>query len=282
MRQGWSLGLLFLLVAGAGSAVRAQSSATLEAPTGLKSTKPTGAVQLDSARTNPVRPGVAQPGAAGPNSLTFTASTDQRFFFFNDTRNDENRRVPASVYGIRAGFLFPARHPRTNARFSGGRVAAFKAGAGFYFINQQLNRPGLLPNTSASVKRYLRFVMAFYEPYLLRKGPFEVSLPLEFGYGHSRYERNDDPAKDYEVARGVFLPGGVGISAAYQFPSIRWFRPLHWIGFNVLSGYRFVVKRDVPDSQINYNGLYLSIGPSFYLENFTADVKAWRQHRRKK
>ena len=214
-----------------------------------------------------------------PRSLTFSASTDQRFFFFNDTRTEDNRRMPVSVYGIRAGFLFPSRHTRT--ALQDGRSASFKAGAGFYFVNQQINQPGLLPNTSASFTRHLRIATVYYERYLLRRKSFEVSLPIEFGYGHSRYEINDEQSKKYEVARGIFLPLGVGVSASYQFPSIRWLRPLHWFGLNMLTGYRFILKRDIPESQINYTGLYLSVGPSFFLENLTADIKRWRQNRKK-
>lgn len=214
-----------------------------------------------------------------PKSLTFTASTDQRFFFFKDTRSEDNRRVPVSVYGVRAGFLFPAQRDRP--ALQGGRSASFKAGAGFYFVNQRIDKPGLLPNTSESVTRHLRIATVYYERYLLRRRAFEVSMPIEFGYGHSRYEINDDQAGRNEVARGIFLPLGVGVSAAYQFPVVRWLRPLHWFGLNVLTGYRFILKRDVPESQINYTGFYLSVGPSFFLENLTADVKRWRQKRKK-
>ena len=244
--------------------VWAQAKASIEAPTRLKETS-----LVDSARSS-----------SQPKSLTFTASTDQRFFFFNDTRTEDNRRKPVSVYGIRAGFLFPARHER--AALQEGRSASFKAGAGFYFVNQRLDRPGLLPNTSESVTRHLRIATVYYERYLLRRQAFEVSLPLEFGYGHSRYEINANEADRHEVARGVFLPLGVGVSAAYQFPPVRWLRPLHWFGLNVLTGYRFILKKDIPESQINYTGLYLSVGPSFFLENLTADVKRWRQKRKKK
>lgn len=215
-----------------------------------------------------------------PRTLTFTASTDQRFFFFSDTRNDDNRRIPVSVYGIRAGFLFPPTHNRPNLK--SGRMASFKAGAGFYFINQHLDRPGLLPNTSESVTRHLRIATVYYERYWYRRKAFEISTPLEIGYGHSRYERNDDQAKDYEVARGVFLPLGVGVLGAYQFPTVRWLRPLHWFGVNMLVGYRFILKKDIPESQINYTGFYISVGPSFFLENLTADIKHWRQRRKQK
>ncbi|HLL94573.1 MAG TPA: hypothetical protein VK404_06340 [Spirosoma sp.] len=217
---------------------------------------------------------------AQPKSLTFTASTDQRFFFFNDTRNDNGHRVPVSVYGIRAGFLFPSRH--VSSTEVGGIRAAFKAGLGFYFVNQSINKPGLLPATSEAVTRHLRIATAFFEPYLFRKKSIELSLPIELGYGHSRYERKNDQEPEIEVARGVFLPAGVGVLASYQFPNLRWFRPFHWFGFNVLTGYRFILKKDVPNSQINYSGLYLSVGPSFFLENFTADIKYWRRNRKKK
>ncbi|MFD2573893.1 hypothetical protein ACFSUS_24870 [Spirosoma soli] len=264
----WRLLILCTIWVSTEVSVCAQAKASVEKPTRITVTPEEPVRSPDSVR-------VAQ-----PTSLTFTASTDQRFFFFKDTRNEENRRIPISVYGIRAGFLFPARHERK--ALQGGRLASFKAGAGFYFVNQHLDRPGLLPNTSASVTRHLRIVTLYYERYLLRKKSFEISLPLELGYGHSRYERNDDPSNEHEVARGVFIPAGVGVAAAYQFPNLRWLRPFHWFGFNVLTGYRFILKRDVPRSQINYTGFYISVGPSFFLENLTADIKTWRHRRQRK
>ena len=130
--------------------------------------------------------------------------------------------------------------------------------------------------------RRLRYAMMFYEPYLLHRGTLAISLPLELGYGQSRYERNDYFARKHEIARGVFVPVGVGVQTTYQFPFARWFRPLHWFGLNVLTGYRFVLKRDVPGSQVNYNGLYLSGGPSFFLEPLLADLRRWRQRRKEK
>lgn len=247
------------------SVALAQTNVSVEKPTRL----PAGSPSPDSARNR----------VSHPSSLTFTASTDQRFFFFNDTRNDNGRRTPVSVYGLRAGFLFPFRRPRSTN--PGGMRAAFKAGIGFYFVDQTLNRPGLLPATSEAVTRHLRMATAFFEPYLYRKKAIEISLPIEVGYGHSRYERSTDKPRENELARGVFLPAGVGVSASYQFPNLRWFRPFHWFGFNVLTGYRFVLKKDVPASQINYSGLYISVGPSFFLENLTTDIKQWRKKRKK-
>lgn len=267
MSRLWRSLLLIGAYTGSQSSVSAQVNTSVEKPTRLS--VPAGQ-SPDSTRSQVAR----------PKSLTFTASTDQRFFFFNDTRNAEGRRVPVSIYGIRAGFLFPTRHPRTAD--GGGKRAAFKAGVGFYFVNQKINQPGLLPATREAVTRHLRIVTAFFEPYLFRKKAVEISLPIELGYGHSRYERSNDRSPENEVARGIFLPAGVGVAASYQFPSLRWFRPLHWFGFNVLTGYRFTLKKDIPASQINYSGLYASVGPSFFLENLTADLKYWRKKRRKK
>jgi hypothetical protein len=265
MSQLWRLLLLTLFWAGSLESSVAQTNVSVEKPTQLPAVK------------KPLSDSV-QVRADKPKSLTFSASTDQRFFFFNDTRNSNGRRMPVSVYGLRAGFLFPVRHPEK----TDGRRAAFKAGLGFYFVNQSLNQPGLLPATSEAVTRHLRIATAFFEPYLYRKKSIEISLPFELGYGHSRYEHNSGQSNENEVARGVFLPVGAGVLGSYQFPRIRWFRPLRWFGFNALAGYRFILKKDVPSSQINYTGFYISVGPSFFLENMTADIKYWRNKRRKK
>lgn len=245
------------------------------AQTSIPAEKPT----QRSAVTAPA-PDLARTRIDRPKSLTFTASTDQRFFFFSDTRNENNRRIPVSVYGVQAGFLSPLRRPRPGLR--SGRPVSFKAGGGFFFANQTLNRPGLLPNTSESITRRLRYVTLNFEPFLLRKKTFEVSLPLEVGFGLSRYERTSDEPDKQELDRGYFVPAGAGLAFSYMFPHPRWFRPLRWFGVNLLGGYRITLKRDIPESKINYNGFYVSVGPAFFLENFTADVKAWRKKRKKK
>lgn len=237
-------------------------------------------VDTTAQRSAPASPQPDTIQTSRPTSLTFTASTDQRFFFFNDTRTEDNRRIPVNVYGVRAGFIFPAA--RNRSALKSKRPGSFKAGAGFYFINQRLDQPGLLPNISESITRHLRIGTVFYERYLYRRKAFEVSLPVEIGYGHSRYEITDNGAEKYEVARGVFIPLGVGVSAAYQFPTVRWLRPLHWFGLYFLTGYRFILKKDIPESQINYTGLYFSVGPSFFLENLISDIKYWQQKRKKK
>jgi hypothetical protein len=261
----WHLSLLVGLWVSNISVTQAQTKVSVREQTNLSTRKDTAPDSSASATT--------------PKSLTFTASTDQRFFFFNDTRNDNGRRVPVSVYGFRAGFLFPVRNPEK--REPGGMRASFKTGVGFYFVNQTIDRPGLLPNTSEAVTRHLRIVTGYFEPYLFRKKAIEISLPLELGYGHSRYELVSEQPTDNEVARGIFIPAGIGLSSSYQFPSIRWLRPLHWFGFNLLTGYRFTLKRDLRESQVNYSGFYISVGPSFYLENLTSDIQNWRKKRKK-
>ncbi|AQG79711.1 hypothetical protein AWR27_10450 [Spirosoma montaniterrae] len=218
--------------------------------------------------------------AQRPTSLTFSAQTDQRFFYFNDTRNSDDRRVPVNVWGVQAGFLFPLKRPRPG--LTNGRPVGFRAGVGFFFTNQTIDQPGLLPNTSESITRRLRYATLNYEPFVFRHKTFEVSLPLEIGYGWSRYEHTHERPNEPELAKGHFIPAGVGVGLSYMFPHPRWFRPLRWFGVNFLAGHRFTLKRDIPASQINYNGWYMSVGPAFFLENFTADYKRWRQKRKKK
>ncbi len=269
--------LLSLLWAGGCATAFGQATISVKEKTELKVTPSSDSLTTPSG--SPVS-AVAGSAASAPKSLTFSASTDQRFFFFSDTRNDNGRRIPVSVYGVRAGFLFPARRPRPALGTGSGQSASFKAGAGFYFLNQTLDQPGLLPGETESVKRYLRIATVYYERYLYRRGPFEVSMPIELGYGHSRYERTG--GQEEEVARGVFIPLGVGISGAYHFPDIRWFKPFHWFGLYILVGQRFILKKDLPDSQINYGGFYISAGPSFFLESLTGDLKAWSRKRKQR
>jgi len=200
-----------------------------------------------------------------PTRAALIAETDQRFFYFSDSRNEANRWVPINVWGARVGMLLPA---------------AYKIGVGVYYANQQISKPGLIPETSASVRRQLYYLTAYYEPYLYRKKLWELSLLTELGWGYSQYERIDNPALEQELAKGNFMPAGLGVSFSVKMPTIRGFRPLRWFGVNFLSGYRFILKKDIPASQINYNGLYYSIGPAFFLDRFTADYRAWRNQRK--
>ncbi|CCH51318.1 hypothetical protein BN8_00236 [Fibrisoma limi BUZ 3] len=202
-----------------------------------------------------------------PTRATLIAETDQRFFFFSDSRNEANRWVPINVWGARVGMLLPA---------------AYKIGLGVYYANQRISKPGLIPETSASVRRQLRYLTAYYEPYLFRKKLWELSLLTELGWGYSQYERVDNPALEQEIAKGNFMPAGLGVSFSVKLPPIRGFRPIHWFGVNFLSGYRFILKKDIPASQINYNGLYYSIGPAFFLDRFTADFRAWNKQRKER
>jgi hypothetical protein len=109
MNHLWLFFFSFLLPLITASGTLAQTQVNIQKPTNLSAN---GGIRA---------PDSTQVRSTKPKSLTFSASTDQRFFFFEDTRNDNGRRVPVSVYGIRAGFLFPTKRqyePGANGRLS--------------------------------------------------------------------------------------------------------------------------------------------------------------------
>jgi hypothetical protein len=204
-------------------------------------------------------------GNEHPKKAKLVVETDQRFTFFADSRNDQDRLQLISIWGARAGFLLPSN---------------IKVGLGGYYADQHLNRTNLLPDAPTQTRRRLYALMAYAEPYWFRRKFWEFSTPVEVGWGHSRYTLTEPTAGDRTVLQGNFLPLGVGASVSFKFPPLRWFRPLRWFGVNLLGGYRFILRSDFPQAKVNYNGAYVSIGPIFFFDRFTDDFKAWKKRRK--
>ncbi len=206
-------------------------------------------------------------GNEHPKRAKLVVETDQRFSFFADSRNEQDRLQPINTWGARAGFLLPSN---------------IKVGIGGYYADQRLNRTDLLPEVPTRTRRRLYSLTAYAEPYWFRRKFWEFSTPVEVGWGRSQYTLTDPVVGERTVLRGNFLPLGVGASVSFKFPPLRWFRPLRWFGVNLLGGYRFILRSDFPEAKVNYNGAYVSVGPIFFFDRFTDDFRAWRKRRREK
>lgn len=204
-------------------------------------------------------------GVEHPTRLKLVMETDQRFSCFTDSRSRQGDWRAINVWGARIGLLFPNN---------------VKTGVGFYYATQLLTHSAMLPDLHTALHRRMVAGTLYLEPFWILRKLWELSTPVETGLGWGVYRGADLATQRSLTRRGWFVPFGAGLSVSLKFPELRGLRPLRWFGLNLLSGYRLILKKDFPGSRVNYNGLYFSVGPTFFFDRFTDDFKVWRQQRR--
>jgi len=200
-----------------------------------------------------------------PTRPKLVIETDQRFSCFTDSRSRQGNLRAVNVWGARIGLLFPNN---------------VKTGVGFYYATQLLTQSAMIPDIPMALHRRMVAGTLYLEPYWIRRKLWELSTPVEAGLGRAVYQGADPATQRSQTQRGWFVPFGAGLSVSLKFPELRGLRPLRWFGLNLLSGYRLILKRDFPGSRVNYNGLYFSVGPTFFFDRFTGDFKVWQQRMR--
>lgn len=199
------------------------------------------------------------------HSLKLVAEGDQRFFYFRDLRQIDNNRSYANIWGGRVGLLYRDK---------------FKTGIGYYFGRQRLNSIDLFPEPYIPFERRFNYATIFFEPFIFRRRYWEFSAPIEVGWGVSRYRASPPDPSIAAFRRGSFVPAGAGLSFSIKLPALNRFRAMSWFGINVMGGYRFILDKDFPPSQVDYRGFYYSVNPVFFLDRFTTDYKTWRRRRK--
>lgn len=197
-------------------------------------------------------------------SANLTAGLDRRFLYLKDTKDLDGLKMPIRLTGARVGWWLSRRH---------------QLGLGYSFVRQPLKHYNLLdePIAFSAGLRRLSFFTVYYQPFLVRNEHWEISLPVDIGWGRSRYEYISEPVRGMLVKTGNFIPAGAGLSVTAWLPALPKFKPLHWLGLNVYAGYRTTLKKDFHDSKTNYSGFFYSIGPTFYLGRFWNDTQDWRR-----
>jgi hypothetical protein len=200
----------------------------------------------------------------------FVFDIDQRFSLIRDENGIQQN---VNIWGLRLGLLFP-KH-----KFN------YKIGAGYYFFTQ--NTSGLHLSTHRTdciecyANRSLNFGTVYFEPFLYRRNLWELSIPIEFGYGKAQeHYYNKITELNRFSQNGSIFPAGVGLSFSFKLPPIRHVRGLRWFGLNFLAGYREILVQDIVRQ--DYNGIFYSIGLNFFFDRFTDDVRTWRAKKQKK
>lgn len=142
----------------------------------------------------------------------------------------------------------------------------YKVGLGAYYMNDKnIQRKSELYSPETYLKWKLEFGMAYFEPFLIRRKYFDISLPFELGYGKSilhHYNINSNNLLKTEYRD--FLPAGVGLSLFLKPPAFFHFQPFTWIGINFLAGYRYCILQDT--FKTDYDGWFYSIGGAIFLD----------------
>ncbi|GAA4402129.1 hypothetical protein GCM10023187_17030 [Nibrella viscosa] len=197
-----------------------------------------------------------------------TAGLDRRFLFLKDTKDLDGLNRLIRVNGVRVGLWLTTRH---------------QVGIGYSFIRQPLQQHNLLaePVSFKAGLRRLNFFTVYYEPFLIRNDRWDVSLPVDIGWGTSRYEFATESVRGTLVKTGNFIPVGAGVSVTAKLPALPKCKALRWLGINAYAGYRTTLKKDFPGSQVAYRGFFYSVGPTFFLGRFWDDVQSWHRNRKK-
>jgi hypothetical protein len=191
-------------------------------------------------------------------SIKPTTDFDQRFSFI--------RSQSVNIWGQRGGILINEW---------------LKVGVGAYYMNDtRLNtrKATILPSQHYS-ETSLIFGTAYIEPFLTRRKYWELSVPLEVGYGktNSKVYQETTETLVRATSRG-FLPTGAGLSVSLKPPAIGSFKPTSWIGINFLAGYRYCPLSSV--FRTDYNGAFWSISGALFLDRIFDDYRCWKLKRK--
>lgn len=172
-----------------------------------------------------------------------------------DGRNSFIRNNPIDVQGVQLGF-------------SAGN---YDFGMGFYKALQ-----GYQSSTTGDIKHRIvdstsvGFFTLFMEYTFVNTKRWEIGVLMEGGGGgftHVRSEYQDTILKSHLINKNTFIHIGAGLDVTFNV--------FYWLGLNVMGGYRVALTGD---HNFNFNGLFYSYGPKFYLGEL---VKRFKLHEKR-
>ena len=180
---------------------------------------------------------------------------DQRFSFIRDQS--------VNIWGYREGVIINGK---------------FKTGIGEYFLLDKLKSKKLDVNGEPLTygKRSLIFGTVYFEPFLWRKKYWEMSIPIELGFGRSYFKVYDTQTNTFMGSTTTyFIPSGGGLSLSFKLPAVLGWRPTRWVGINFLAGYRYDFLERYFGT--NYDGAYWSISGAIFLDRIQDDIRYWKK-----
>jgi hypothetical protein len=183
---------------------------------------------------------------------------DQRFSFLE--------YQPVNIWGYRIGVMVNDK---------------YKVGIGGYFLTQDLSGETKLRRGVLQYQQHktMYFGTIYYEPFLMRRTLWELSLVFELGYGKVSLDslKKQGRTQSEVTEKQDFVPAGMGVSVNLKMPEIKHLHVLSYLGINGMIGLRKTVFET--DLKYNYDGWYWSIGTAIFLDKIFFDIK---EHNRKK
>ncbi len=168
-----------------------------------------------------------------------------------DNRNTIIRDFRVNVRGFLAGLILVEKHA---------------IGVGYYRINHKSsdrNIKTIINNEEAFVTTRINYFTLFYYYILVDKKYFQINLPIEGGFGS--YDINAFSKTTNELVqqnKGKLFLVGSGITLILK--------PIKHIGLSSKIGYRLVSDKT---SNLNFNGLYYSLGVWLNIKQISRDTR---------
>lgn len=170
---------------------------------------------------------------------TFRVKKIQHYFNL-DNRNSYIKDKPANILGIQFGIIIKDKHI---------------FGIGAYQIIRFIPKETILKLSKPLDN--LRYLTLFYEYNIINKRFFELDIPFEMGFGSYLLSKANLPDKKFG-----FFPFGAGLEIVLK--------PLKWIGFSSMGGYRYVYEEQ---KNLSLDGFYYSLGLWIDLQEIIREVK---------
>lgn len=208
-------------------------------------------------------------------SIKPTGDFDQRFSFIGNNNKDIN------IWGYRIGLL-------VNDRYKVG-IGGYTFKANFDSTrgsSRSISRGVTTTVTSVSqVSQTIFFGTMYFEPYLIRRRRWEMSLLMELGYGSATIDstnsnkvyigRNVTTKNTTSTKKEPFVPIGMGLSFNLIIPDKKGWHFLTYFGLNAIVGMRTVILDS--DFKQNYDGFFYSLGTAIYIDRVFTDISGKRK-----
>lgn len=184
---------------------------------------------------------------------------DQRFSFIHNS--------PVNILGARAGIVVNEN---------------LKVGFGGYFLSNKLRSKTIDQSGTPFyfAKRDVYYGTFYFEPFLLRREYWELSIPLEIGFGRSYFKVYN--GNNIFLGQDVkdFFPTGAGLSLSVKLPGFFGLKAFRWFGINFLAGYRYSILAS--SFKTDYDGMFWSISPAIFFDRMFDDCRYWKSQKRER
>lgn len=212
-------------------------------------------------------------------SIKPTGDFDQRFSFIGNNNKDVN------IWGYRIGLL-------VNDRYKVGIGGyTFKANFDSKRDSTRYISRGVTTTVSSvsQVNQTIFFGTMYFEPYLIRRRRWEMSLLMELGYGSAIIDSTNSnkvytgttrltttgSSNKTSTIKEPFVPIGMGLSFNLIIPDKKGWHFLTYFGLNAIVGMRTVILDS--DFKQNYDGFFYSLGTAIYIDRIFTDISGKRK-----